>query len=148
MTSATASRTAQPAPAHERRAGPRWSAFSSRARLIWADGRPPFHSVAARLIDISPDGARVETDTVRPDVERVWVRLESNPFEWVGAIVRAVRPERDGTLGWCLHLMFTESCPMGVLEDAITPVEPPPPPRCSWSHGDALTFMPLWFERD
>ena len=123
-------------------------AFSKQLRLAWRQGRPPFDSVAARLIDISARGARVETDTVHPDIDRVWVRLESNPFEWVRATVKAVRPEPDGTHGWCLHLMFPESCPAGVLEEAIVPEQPLSPPKRPWPFGDAWKFMPLWFERD
>jgi hypothetical protein len=148
MTSPTTGRTPQPVPADERRAEPRWLAFSKRARLAWGEGRPPFRIVSARLIDISERGARVETDTVHPDIDRVWVRLEANPFEWVRATVKAVRVERGGTYGWCLHLMFPESCPAGVLEEAITPEQPPPPPKRPWSHNDAGTFMPLWFEHN
>jgi PilZ domain len=130
-----------PRPRDERRAVPRSPVISSRARLVWGEGRPPYHAVPARLIDISERGAQVCTDRVPAHHDRVWVRLDAVPWEWVRATVCAVR----GTAPCCrVHLAFPEPCPAGVLEEAIAPepaedVDVDPGPRIH------MTFD---FERD
>ena len=77
----------------------------------------------------------------------VRVRLDAMPFEWVRARVRAVRSVRRGALRWCLHLAFTEPCPVGVLEEAISPDRLPLNPRASWSSNDPGGSVPPWFAR-
>jgi hypothetical protein len=131
--------TCLPALPHgDRRAHRRWPVVSSRARLAWGEGRPPFHTAPARLIDISEGGAQICTDTVPEAASRVWVRLDSLPWEWVRATVRAVRGKPPC---YQIHLTFPERCPAGVLEKAIAPASPPP--ESWWNDPEAgmhLTF--------
>jgi len=136
-------------PGDERRAFPRWpvEACQAEARLAWEDGRPPYKGTGARVIDISMGGARILTGSPWLGIVTVRVRLDAMPFEWVRARVRAVRSAPGGARLWCLHLAFSEPCPVGVLEEAISRDLLPPTPRGSWSCDDPGWSEPPWFER-
>jgi hypothetical protein len=128
-------------PHDDRRAHRRWPVVSSRARLAWGAGRPPFHAVPAQFINISEGGAQICTDTVPEAASRVWVRLDSLPWEWVRATVQAVRGKSPY---YQIHLAFLERCSPGVLEKA-TALELPP--SGSW-WNDPEAGLHLTFDLD
>jgi hypothetical protein len=123
--------------------------MSRRARLAWSEGRPPYRSAPAWLLDISERGALIRSVVVPELGTDVWVRLDGLPCEWVRSTVRGVRPDRSPSR-WYLHLAFVEPCPAGLIEVALDferDDEADPGPEPALSHGGSAIplDLSLWF---
>ena len=101
----------------DRREYPRRTAMEHRAWLGWTHERV-FRTAAARLLDIGPAGALVETDArLRVDQEILLALTYGVPDGGVmAAVVRLTRGRRHRHR---VHLAFTEPCPDTLLGGAI-----------------------------
>jgi hypothetical protein len=101
----------------DRRNHPRRSALEHRAWLGWTAERE-FRTADARLLDIGPAGALVETDAPLHVDQEVLLALANGPPDGgvMAAVVRLMRGRRHRHR---VHLAFTEPCPDALLGGAI-----------------------------
>ena len=101
----------------ERRHDPRRTALEHRAWLGWTENCI-FRTVDARLLDIGPAGALVETDApLHVDQEILLALTYGVPDGGVmAAVVRLTRGRRHRHR---VHLAFTAPCPASLLRGAI-----------------------------
>lgn len=74
---------------------------------------------AARLVDVSETGARLEfAEHPGESVEEIWISLGDAPLAWVRADVKHLRgdPKRGR---WWLHVAFTADSPIGLVRQAL-----------------------------
>ncbi len=74
---------------------------------------------AARLIDITDQGAGFYAERPAEPGEVLWLGMASLPWEWVKVTIRAAVPAEHE---WRYHVAFCEPCPPGLLEQAISPL--------------------------
>jgi hypothetical protein len=92
---------------------------SQRARIAWRARISRFQTAPARLLDISPQGARLVTSVPLHIGEGILFGMQCLPWEWVGATVLSVGCDCGET---SYYLAFREPCPAGLLE--ATTLEP------------------------
>ncbi len=101
----------------ERRHDRRRTALEHRAWLGWTE-ECIFRTVDARLLDIGPAGALVETDASLRVDQRMLLALTNGPPD--GDVeCSVVRITRGRRLRHRVHLAFTEPCPASLLAGAI-----------------------------
>ncbi|MEJ7636800.1 MAG: PilZ domain-containing protein [Singulisphaera sp.] len=101
----------------DRRNDPRRTALEHRAWLGWTQERV-FRTAAARLLDIGPAGALVETDAPLHVDEEILLAL-TNGLPDGGVMAAVVRITRGRRHRHRVHLAFTEPCPDSLLGGAI-----------------------------
>ncbi len=109
--------TPQGADPADRRHDPRRTALEHRAWLGWTE-ECIFRTVDARLLDIGPAGALVETDASLRVDQRMLLALTNGPPD--GDVeCSVVRITRGRRLRHRVHLAFPEPCPDSLLGGAI-----------------------------
>jgi hypothetical protein len=95
------------------------------ARLSWV-ARGQIHTVEARILDISREGAGLLAEQTPPWGARVRLHLvdrESNT--WVDGEVLGVEPKATG--GRRIRLLFSDACPTVFLRSAVRSLPAPAP---------------------
>ena len=93
----------------ERRAWPRCDAVTNQSSMeyVTPQGR---RRIAARLVNISRDGALLVADNSPAEETSIWLRIESPVrTDWVDATIVRVEPNRQ------IGLHFTPGCPDDLL---------------------------------
>ncbi len=74
---------------------------------------------AARLVDVSETGARLEF-AERPDesIQELWISLGDAPLGWVRADVRHLRHDPKSNRWW-LHVAFDADSPIDLVRRAL-----------------------------
>jgi PilZ domain len=102
----------------DRRRTPRYPAEVHRAWLGWWTGPGAFHTVAAKLEDISMGGARLHTADPPAAGQILWLCLGiPDPSECVQAKVVAVSPSAEGDC--IVRVAFGAPCPRNLYQTAI-----------------------------